>query len=60
MVIFRENTEDIYAGIEWQAETPDVKKVLSFLIDQMNVDGIRFPNTSGIGLSLFQKKDQRD
>ena len=56
MVIFRENTEDIHAGIEWQAETPDVKKVLSFLIDQMNVDGIRFPNTSGIGIKPVSKE----
>ena len=40
-MVVLENTEDIYAGIEWQAETPDVKSI-KFLIDQMNVDGIRF------------------
>ncbi len=50
MVIFRENSEDIYAGIEWAAETPDVKKVLNFLIDDMAVTKIRFPETSAIGV----------
>ena len=50
MVIFRENTEDIYAGIEWAADSDDVKKVLNFLINDMSVDGIRFPDTSGIGI----------
>ena len=50
MVIFRENTEDIYAGIEWAANSDDVKKVLNFLINDMSVDGIRFPDTSGIGI----------
>ncbi|MCH7840539.1 MAG: NADP-dependent isocitrate dehydrogenase, partial [Planctomycetes bacterium] len=50
MVIFRENTEDIYAGIEWQAGTPEVKKVIAFLQDAMGVKSIRFPNTSGIGV----------
>ena len=56
MVIFRENTEDIYAGIEWAAETDDVKKVLSFLIDEMEVDGIRFPNSSGIGIKPVSRE----
>ena len=56
MVIFRENTEDIYAGIEWAAETEDVKKVLSFLIDEMEVDGIRFPNSSGIGIKPVSRE----
>ena len=50
MVIFRENTEDIYAGIEWKAGTPEVKKVIAFLQDEMGVTKIRFPETSGIGV----------
>src|ERR1043165_6633052 len=49
MVIFRENTEDIYAGIEWQAETPEAEKMLAFLQNEMGVKKIRFPDTSGIG-----------
>ncbi len=50
MVIFRENTEDIYAGIEWRSGTPEVKKVIAFLQDAMGVKNIRFPKTSGIGI----------
>ena len=50
MVIFRENTEDIYAGIEWQAGTDEVKKVLKFLQEEMNVSQIRFPDTSSLGV----------
>ncbi|WP_070120520.1 NADP-dependent isocitrate dehydrogenase [Bacillus marinisedimentorum] len=50
MVIFRENTEDIYAGIEYQKGTPDVKKVIDFLQNEMGVKNIRFPETSGIGI----------
>jgi isocitrate dehydrogenase len=50
MVIFRENTEDIYAGIEWQEGTPEVKKVIEFLQKEMGVKNIRFPQTSGIGI----------
>jgi isocitrate dehydrogenase len=50
MVIFRENTEDIYAGIEWAAGTPQVKKVIDFLQNEMGVKKIRFPGTSGIGI----------
>ena len=50
MVVFRENTEDIYAGIEWEAGTDDVKKVLSFLQNEMGVRKIRFPQTSAIGI----------
>lgn len=50
MAIFRENTEDIYAGIEWQEGTPEVKKVINFLQDEMGVHNIRFPETSGIGI----------
>lgn len=50
MVIFRENSEDIYAGIEWAAGTPEVKKVVEFLQKEMGVKKIRFPETSGIGI----------
>lgn len=50
MVIFRENTEDIYAGVEWQDGTPEVKKVIKFLQEEMGVKNIRFPETSGIGI----------
>jgi isocitrate dehydrogenase len=50
MVIFRENTEDIYAGIEYQAETADARKVIEFLQKEMGVKKIRFPETSGIGI----------
>ncbi|MDX2053203.1 MAG: NADP-dependent isocitrate dehydrogenase [Polyangiaceae bacterium] len=50
MVIFRENTEDIYAGVEWQAGTPEVKKLIAFLQKEMGVNKIRFPETSGIGI----------
>jgi isocitrate dehydrogenase len=50
MVIFRENSEDIYAGIEWQAGTPEARKVIDFLQMDMGVTKIRFPQTSGIGI----------
>jgi isocitrate dehydrogenase len=50
MVIFRENTEDIYAGIEWQEGTPEAKKVIEWLQKEMGVKKIRFPQTSGIGI----------
>ena len=50
MVIFRENTEDIYAGIEWKAGSAEAKKVIAFLQKQMKVKTIRFPATSGIGV----------
>ncbi len=50
MVIFRENSEDIYAGIEWAAGTPEVKKVIDFLQGEMGVENIRFPESSGIGI----------
>jgi isocitrate dehydrogenase len=50
MVIYRENTEDIYAGIEWEAGSDEVKKVIKFFAEEMNVTGIRFPETSGIGV----------
>ncbi len=50
MVVFRENSEDIYAGIEWREGTPEVKKVIKFLQEEMGVTKIRFPETSGIGI----------
>jgi isocitrate dehydrogenase len=50
MVIFRENSEDIYAGVEWQACTPEAEKVIGFLRNEMGVTKIRFPDTSGIGI----------
>lgn len=56
MVIFRENTEDIYAGIEYQEGTEAVKKVLAFLQNEMGVNKIRFPETSGIGIKPVSKE----
>jgi len=56
MVIFRENTEDIYCGVEWQAETANAKKLIKFLIDKMGVTKIRFPNTSGIGIKPVSRE----
>lgn len=56
MVIFRENTEDIYAGIEWQAESEGAKKVIKFLQEEMGVKKIRFPNTSGIGIKPVSRE----
>lgn len=56
MVIFRENSEDIYAGIEWEAETENAKKVIDFLIKEMGVTSIRFPDTSGIGIKPVSKE----
>ncbi len=50
MVIFRENTEDIYAGVEWEAGSDEVKKVIAFLQQEMGVKKIRFPDTSAIGI----------
>jgi isocitrate dehydrogenase len=56
MVIFRENSEDIYAGIEWQAETEGAKKVIKFLIEEMGVKKIRFPDSSGIGIKPVSRE----
>lgn len=56
MVIFRENTEDIYAGIEWAADTPEAKKVIEFLQTAMGVKKIRFPQTSGIGIKPVSRE----
>jgi isocitrate dehydrogenase len=50
MVIFRENTEDIYAGVEWEAGSPEVKKLIEFLQKEMGVTKIRFPESSAIGI----------
>jgi len=56
MVIFRENSEDIYAGIEWPAFSDDAKKVIDFLINEMGVTKIRFPESSGIGIKPVSKE----
>ncbi len=56
MVIFRENTEDIYAGIEWQKGSVGVKRVIDFLENEMNVKNIRFPETSGIGIKPISEE----
>jgi isocitrate dehydrogenase len=56
MVIFRENTEDIYAGIEWMAETDAAKKMINFLQNEMGVKKIRFPDTSSIGIKPVSKQ----
>ncbi len=59
MVIFRENTEDIYAGIEWESGTPEAQKVIRFLTEEMNVTSIRFPETSGIGVKPVSSEGTR-
>ena len=56
MIIFRENSEDVYAGIEWEAGSADVAKVIDFLVNEMGVDKIRFPNTSGIGIKPISQE----
>jgi isocitrate dehydrogenase len=56
MVIFRENSEDIYAGIEWMQGTPEVQKVLDFLIREMGVKKIRFPESSSIGIKPVSRE----
>jgi isocitrate dehydrogenase len=56
VVIFRENTEDIYAGVEWAAETPEARKVIAWLQDEMKVKKIRFPETSGIGIKPISRE----
>ncbi len=56
MVIFRENSEDIYAGIEWEAESESAKKVINFLVKDMGVTNIRFPQTSGIGIKPVSRE----
>ncbi|MFZ2955541.1 MAG: NADP-dependent isocitrate dehydrogenase [Candidatus Ozemobacteraceae bacterium] len=59
MVIFRENTEDIYAGIEWRAGTPECKKVMEFLTKEMGVKKIRFPETSSIGIKPISSEGSK-
>ena len=59
MTIFRENTEDIYAGIEWESGSDEVKKVINFLINEMDVTSIRFPGTSGIGVKPVSSEGTR-
>jgi isocitrate dehydrogenase len=56
VVIFRENSEDIYAGIEWPAESPEAKKLIAFLEDEMQVKKIRFPASSGIGIKPVSRE----
>lgn len=59
IVIFRENTEDIYSGIEWKSKSPEVKKVIRFLQEEMNVKSIRFPETSGIGIKPVSEEGSK-
>jgi len=59
MVIVRENSEDIYAGIEWQEGTPEVRRVIDFLQNEMGVTKIRFPETSGIGIKPVSREGTR-
>tara|TARA_A100001234_G_scaffold159668_1_gene141014 strand:- start:788 stop:2014 length:1227 start_codon:yes stop_codon:yes gene_type:complete len=56
MIIFRENSEDVYAGIEWEAGSEGVAKVIQFLQEEMGVDKIRFPDTSGIGIKPISQE----
>ena len=56
MIIFRENSEDVYAGIEWEAGSEGVKKLIDFLTNEMGVDKIRFPDTSGIGIKPISQE----
>src|SRR5690349_14987429 len=56
MVIFRENTEDIYAGIEWPAESAEARKLIAFLQGDMGVTKIRFPQTSGVGVKPVSRE----
>ncbi len=56
MIIFRENSEDIYAGIEWMQGTPEAKRIIDFLIEEMGVKKIRFPESSSIGIKPVSKE----
>ena len=56
MIIFRENSEDVYAGIEWEAGSDEVRKVIDFLQNEMGVTKIRFPDSSGIGIKPISKE----
>ena len=55
MIIFRENSEDVYAGIEWEAGSDGARRVIQFLQEEMGVTKIRFPETSGIGIKPICK-----
>jgi isocitrate dehydrogenase len=59
IVIFRENTEDIYSGIEWKSGSPEVRKVIQFLQEEMKVKNIRFPETSGIGIKPVSEEGSK-
>src|SRR3990167_6893332 len=59
IIIFRENAEDIYAGIEWEAGTPEAKKIIAFLQNEMGVTKIRFPESSGIGVKPVSRDGTR-
>ena len=59
MIIFRENTEDIYAGIEWKAGTQEAKKIIDFLQKEMGVTKIRFPETSSIGIKPVSEEGSK-
>lgn len=59
MVIFRENTEDIYAGIEYASDAPEVKKLIDFLQQEMGVSNIRFPQTSAIGIKPVSREGSK-
>jgi isocitrate dehydrogenase len=59
MVVFRENTEDIYAGIEWAAGSAEVKKLMAFLQQEMGVTKVRFPETSGLGIKPVSEEGTR-
>ncbi|WP_050468106.1 NADP-dependent isocitrate dehydrogenase [Herbaspirillum chlorophenolicum] len=56
MVVFRENSEDIYAGIEWQSGSAEVKKVIDFLVNEMGVKKLRFPETSALGIKPVSRE----
>ncbi len=56
MIIFRENSEDVYAGIEWESGSEEARKVIDFLQDEMSVDKIRFPETSGLGIKPISQE----
>ena len=58
MVVFRENTEDIYAGIEWPAGSPEVQQLIAYLQQQLQVTEIRFPASSGIGIKPVSQGGQ--
>jgi isocitrate dehydrogenase len=60
MVIFRENTEDIYAGIEWEAESPEAKKIIEFLQNEMGVKKFVSRTPAELELNQFREKEQKD